>query len=106
MRAYAPSIAQGEGRSLGEWRIGVVSLRPLTIHQERKIASQHIKLLHIKYVVNGAKKGAQKKNTKKRPSNHRICAHKQPQTHQNTIQNNKTKQKRELIHAKRRKSFK
>ncbi len=23
MRAYAPSIAQGEGMSLGEWRIGV-----------------------------------------------------------------------------------
>jgi len=39
MRAYAPSIAQGEGRSLGEWRIGVISLRPLTIHQERKVAS-------------------------------------------------------------------
>jgi hypothetical protein len=39
MRAYAPSIAQGEGRSLGEWRIGVISLRPLTIHQKRKIAS-------------------------------------------------------------------
>jgi len=36
MRAYAPAIAQGEGRSLGEWRIGVFSLRPLTIHQERQ----------------------------------------------------------------------
>jgi len=36
MRAYAPAIAQGEGMSLGEWRIGVFSLRPLTIHQERQ----------------------------------------------------------------------
>jgi len=51
MRAYAPSIAQGEGSSLGEWRIGVFSLRPLTIHQERQKASYNIKLLPIKYVV-------------------------------------------------------
>jgi hypothetical protein len=29
-------FAQGEGKSLGEWRIGVISLRPLTIHQERQ----------------------------------------------------------------------
>ena len=36
MRAYAPTIAQGEGRSLGEWRIGVSSLGPLPIHQERE----------------------------------------------------------------------
>jgi len=51
MRAYAPAIAQGEGRSLGEWRIGVFSLRPLTIHQERQKASYNIKLLPLKYLV-------------------------------------------------------
>ncbi len=45
MRAYAPSIAQGEGISLGEWRIGVFSLRPLTIHHERQKAAYNIKLL-------------------------------------------------------------
>ena len=28
MRAYAPAIAQGEGRSLGEWRIGVFLCAP------------------------------------------------------------------------------
>jgi len=29
MRAYAPSIAQGEGMSLGEWRTGgIFSLSP------------------------------------------------------------------------------
>jgi len=51
MRAHAPSIAQGEGRSLGNGEIGVFSLRPLTIHQERQKASYNIKLLPIKYVV-------------------------------------------------------
>jgi len=51
MRAHAPSIAQGEGRSLGNGEIGVFSLCPLTIHQERQKASCNIKLLPIKYVV-------------------------------------------------------
>ena len=36
MRTCAPTIAQGEGRSLGELRIGVFSRHPLTIHQERQ----------------------------------------------------------------------
>jgi len=45
MRAYAPTIAQGEGRSLGEWRIGVFSLRPLTIHQERQTTIIQYKLI-------------------------------------------------------------
>ena len=47
MRAYAPSIAQGEGMSLGEWRTrGIFSLSP-HIHQERQNTSYNIKLLHI-----------------------------------------------------------
>jgi|GEM_PF-6330714 len=45
MRAYAPTIAQGEGRSHGEWRIGVFSLRPLTIHQERQKTIIQYKLI-------------------------------------------------------------
>jgi hypothetical protein len=47
MRAYAPTIAQGEGISLGEWRIGVFSLSPLTIHQERQKT-----ILQYKVIVN------------------------------------------------------
>jgi hypothetical protein len=51
MRAYAPSIAQGEGRSLGEWRIGVFSLRPLTIHQEpQKIIHQYKLIVNRIYI--------------------------------------------------------
>ncbi len=51
MRAYAPSIAQGEGRSLGEWRIGVFSLRPLTIHQEPQKIIQQYKLIVNKIYI-------------------------------------------------------
>ena len=47
MRAYALSIAQGEGISLGEWRTGVFSRCPYTIHQEREKASCNINLLQI-----------------------------------------------------------
>ena len=36
---------------LANGEIGVFSLRPLTIHQQRQKASYNIKLLHIKYVV-------------------------------------------------------
>jgi hypothetical protein len=36
---------------LANGEIGVFSLRPLTIHQERQKASYNIKLLPIKYVV-------------------------------------------------------
>jgi hypothetical protein len=50
MRAYAPAIAQGEGRSLGEWRIGVFSLRPLTIHQQR----QHCKITIVSLLKSGS----------------------------------------------------
>jgi hypothetical protein len=47
MRAYAPTIAQGEGKSLGEWRTGVFSLSPLTIHQ----GDQNI-IIQYKGIVN------------------------------------------------------
>ena len=51
IRAYAPSIAQGEGMSLGEWRTrGIFSLSP-HIHKKRQNTSYDIKLLHINYVL-------------------------------------------------------
>jgi len=50
MRAHAPAIAQGEGRSLGEWRIGVFLCVPSPSIKSVKIASYNINLLPIKYV--------------------------------------------------------
>jgi hypothetical protein len=50
MRAYAPSIAQGEGMSLGEWRIGVFLCVPSPSISSVKKASSNIKLLQINYI--------------------------------------------------------
>jgi hypothetical protein len=60
MRAYAPSIAQGEGISLGEWRIGVFSLRPHTIHQERKNCSITYKVIAHKIRIKEPQKRPKK----------------------------------------------
>jgi len=45
MRAYAPTIAQGEGRSLGEWRIGVFLCVPSPSIKSDQKASSNINLL-------------------------------------------------------------
>jgi hypothetical protein len=63
MRAYAPSIAQGEGRSLGEWRTGVFSLRPLTIHQGDKNDTITYKVIAHKIHINRFQKRRKKEKT-------------------------------------------
>jgi hypothetical protein len=50
MRAYAPPIAQGEGRSLGDWRIGVFLCVPPPSIKSVKKASSNINLSQIEYV--------------------------------------------------------
>ena len=45
MRAYAPPIAQGEGRSLGEWENRGVSLGPRHPSRASKQHSFNINLL-------------------------------------------------------------
>jgi hypothetical protein len=44
-------FAQGEGRSLGEWRIGVFLVSPHHSIKCVKMTSYNIKLLYMKYVV-------------------------------------------------------
>jgi hypothetical protein len=45
MRAYAPPIAQGDGMSLGEWRIGVFLYVPRPSIKSVKQASSNINVL-------------------------------------------------------------
>jgi hypothetical protein len=47
MRAYAPAVAQGEGRSLGEWRIGVFLCVP-----SPSIKSDQNSIIEYKLIVN------------------------------------------------------